>query len=69
MIEVKACCGHFPDAIKGIVMRVIAGDLRPHLAIGCPECAGLLFSISGEAFHSRRCSVGRDRGDAGGTAR
>ena len=61
MITIESYCGHLRDCIRGLVMRVIAGDLRPCLAsdaevvcivIPCPECRRIAFSIREEALES-----------------
>ena len=44
MIEITSRCLHCKDAFKGIVMRVISGELRPNMAIVCP-CNRIAFFI------------------------
>jgi hypothetical protein len=45
MIEIASRCGHHRDCLKGIVMRVISGDLQPDLAIACPTCGKVCILI------------------------
>ncbi len=44
MIEITSKCEHCKDAFKGIVMRVISGELQPNMAIVCP-CNRIAFFI------------------------
>ena len=60
MIEITAHCSHRQDYIKGIAMRVIAGELRAPLAIVCPECDRILFLVrehEGRRLGERRAKI------------
>lgn len=45
MIAIESQCGHLKTCIRGLVMRVIMGELRGDLAIACPECCRVAFSV------------------------
>jgi len=46
MIQITPKCAHATlDRLKGIVMRVVAGDITPDTAIVCPYCNRILFYV------------------------
>lgn len=54
MIEIVSRCGHLRDLIKGIVMRVIIGEIAPSpgeaIVIPCPVC-GKIWAFVHEVEH------------------
>lgn len=50
MIEITSKCPDCKYAFKGIVMRVIYGELQPNMAIVCPHnrIAFFIHELSGE---------------------